>query len=491
MSTHYDVLIVGAGVTGTALLYELAKFTDLGRLCLVEAQDSIATLNSHAHNNSQTIHCGDIETHYSLNKASAVRRTAYMVLNYATKLPTRERDRIVHKMPKMVLGVGPTEGAALRQRYEAFKGLYPRMRLLERQDIADIEPNVALVDGTWRRDEIVATGTPDDYSAVDFKELAQSFSHECVRMDRTTSKQITQLFSTKVEAIRQDGKNYVVDTSRGPLQARAVVVCAGGHSLSMAQSMGLGLEYVCLPVAGSFYFAPEALNGKVYRPQNLNLPFAAVHGDRDIKERGKTRFGPTALMLPMLDRQRRERFERFSDAFRFDRRVARAVWDLLRVKETRDYILRNFLYEIPRLSRHLIIKEIRRIVPSIDAADITHAEGFGGVRPQLIDTGTGRLKMGEIKIANGAGLIFNMTPSPGGTSCLGSGEQDMRTLAGYLGARIDEQAFERELLRGYEDTRHDRIEPMTPPVRQTPTRPASRSDYKPAETGTVLVPRPL
>jgi malate dehydrogenase (quinone) len=61
--------------------------------------------------------------------------------------------------------------------------------------------------------------------------------------------------------------------------------------------------------------------------------------------------------------------------------------------------------------------------------------------------------MGEAKFTNEAGLIFNMTPSPGGTSCLGSGETDMRSIASYLGARIDERALAHELLMGYEDTR--------------------------------------
>jgi malate dehydrogenase (quinone) len=459
-STHYDVLIVGAGVTGTALLYQLARFTDLNRLCLVEKYDSVATVNSHAHSNSQTIHCGDIETNYTLEKARAIKRTAYMVINYATKRSPRDRDRIIHRMPKMVLGVGTTECASIRERYERFKGLYPRMQLLERHDIADIEPNVALIDGAWRREEIVATGTPDDYCAVDFQALAQSFSSDCVRLDRQTPKQITQLFGTKVDQIRRDGPHYVLETNRGLLQARAVVVCAGGHSLLMAQAMGIGLEYSCLPVAGSFYFAPEALNGKVYRVQNPRLPFAAVHGDHDIKERGKTRFGPTAFMLPMLERYNRETVREFFQVLRFDRQVARTLWGMLRERDIRQYILRNLLYEVPVLNRRLFVREIQKIVPSIRTADISYAEGFGGIRPQLIDKQSGTLRMGEAKITNGAGLIFNMTPSPGGTSCLGSGESDMRAIAAYLGARIDEQAFAQELLMGYEDTRDDKATPV-------------------------------
>jgi len=463
-STHYDCVVVGGGVSGTALLYELARYTDLKRLLLVEKYDRPAQVNSHAHNNSQTIHCGDIETNYTLDKARKVKRTASMVLNYATKLPPRERDRIVHKMPKMVLGVGARECAYIRERYATFKDAYPRMQLLERDAIADIEPNVALVNGAWRRDEIVATGTPDDYCAVDFQALSESFSAQCVRMDRDkerfADKQINQLFGTKVTDIRKEGSDYLVETSRGPMLARSVVVCAGGHSLLMAQRMGFGLEYSCLPVAGSFYFAPEALNGKVYTVQNPNLPFAAVHGDHDIKEPGKTRFGPTALMLPMLERYNRSTIRDFLKVQRFDHNVAATLWGLLKVRDIRHYILRNFLYEVPGLNRRLFVREIRKIVPDIEARDIEYAEGFGGVRPQLIDRDARELKMGEVKIIDGHGIVFNMTPSPGGTSCLGNAEQDMRLVAQHLGARVDWDAFERDLLTGHEDTRDEPVPPL-------------------------------
>ena len=456
-STRYDCLIVGAGVTGTALLYELARFTDLKSLCLIEKYNTVARVNSNAHNNSQTIHSGDIESSYGLDKARAARRAASMMVNYATKREPRERDRIVHRMPKMLLGVGADECATVRRRYQALKGLYPRMRLLSRRDIADIEPNVALIDGSWRPEEIVATGTADDYSAVDFHALAESFSFACVRLDRQTDKQIDQLFSTSVERIRRDELGYMLDTNRGPLLARSVVVCAGGYSLALAQEMGLGLQYSLLPVAGSFYFAPDALKGKVYTVQNPRLPFAAVHGDHDIKERGKTRFGPTALMVPTLERPHHDSVREIFRTLRFDRQVASTLWNLVREPDVRKHMLRNFLYEVPGLNRRLIIRDIRKIVPSLNASDITYAHdlagSFGGVRPHLIDRTQGTLVMDKTKLDDGAGLIFNMTPSPGGTSCLCSGEQDMRAVAHRLGARIDEQALAQELFMGYEDVR--------------------------------------
>ena len=91
---------------GTALLFELARYTDLGRILLVERYDALARVNSKATNNSQTIHCGDIETNYTLEKAVRVKRTAEMIVNYAELLDPASRERCVFRTPKMVLGVG-------------------------------------------------------------------------------------------------------------------------------------------------------------------------------------------------------------------------------------------------------------------------------------------------------------------------------------------------------------------------------------------------
>ena len=100
------MLIVGGGVCGTALLFELARYTDLDRLLLVERYDALALVNSKASNNSQTIHCGDIETNYTLEKALLVKRTAEMIVHYADLLDPETRKRCVFRTPKMVLGVG-------------------------------------------------------------------------------------------------------------------------------------------------------------------------------------------------------------------------------------------------------------------------------------------------------------------------------------------------------------------------------------------------
>jgi len=435
----HQVAIIGGGVCGTALLYLLAEYSDVDDIVLIEKYDGVAKVNSHGRNNSQTLHCGDIETNYTLDKASKVKSAAEMIVNYTELL--EDREQVIFKFPKMVVAVGEKECQRLRERYELFKDRFETMQLLEKEDIAKIEPNVVMVDGNLRPEECIALAVLDEYSAVDFNQLAESFVTLAIRADKV----LNLLFNSHVEEIIHKDGLFHINTADRSIKAKSVVVSAGGHSLLLAQQMGHGLEFSCLPVAGSFYFTPKVLNGKVYTVQNDNLPFAAVHGDPDVLVEGKTRFGPTALLLPLLERYNISTFFEFLRVLRLDTSVLKVFWDLFKVSDIRNYILKNFLFEVPGLRCWLFLKDARKIVPSLQLKDIEFAKGFGGVRPQLIDKKQSKLLMGEAKINPGNGIIFNMTPSPGASSCLANAELDMRLIVSYLGAKIDEQKLQQRL----------------------------------------------
>ena len=436
----HQVAIIGGGVCGTALLYMLAEYTDLNDIVLLEKYAGVAKVNSNGRNNSQTIHCGDIETNYTLEKATKVKAAAEMLVNFAADLPNV--DQVIFKYPKMVLGVGEQECRQLRQRYQTFREVFPKMKLLEKSDIATYEPSVVMVNGEMRAEPCVALAVLDDYSAVDYLRLSEAFVDKA---KAKTDKQIQLVFNSEVDDIVEKDGVFSLVTGDKIIQARSVVVSAGGHSLLLAQKMGYGLEFSCLPVAGSFYFTPQILRGKVYTVQNDALPFAAVHGDPDVLVEGKTRFGPTALLLPLLERYNNKTFFDFLRVLRLDSRVMRVFWDLFRIKDIRNYIFKNFLFEVPLLRRWLFLKDARKIVPGLQLKDIEFAKGFGGVRPQLIDKKNAKLLMGEAKINPGTGIVFNMTPSPGGTSCLENAETDMRLIASRLGATINESQLKQTL----------------------------------------------
>ncbi|MCP9777152.1 FAD-dependent oxidoreductase [Cyanobium sp. Tous-M-B4] len=459
-----DVLIVGGGVCGTALLFELARYTDLGRILLVERYDALARVNSKATNNSQTIHCGDIETNYTLEKAVRVKRTAEMIVNYAELLDPASRERCVFRTPKMVLGVGERECTFLRERFERFSPHFPAMELLEKPQIAEWEPQVGLVQGELRPEELVAIGIRRTYTAVDYEELSASFVAQAEAAVAQAKKgvagserQLKVQLGTSVVAITPEGDGYRVELAPTPgcssaageaprsVRARHVVVNAGAHSLLMAQRMGYGLEYSCLPVAGSFYFTPDLLRGKVYTVQNDKLPFAAIHGDPDVRAPGKTRFGPTALLLPLLERYKPASFWEFLKVLRLDWAVLAVFWQLFRIADIRNYIFKNLLFEVPWLRRRLFLADARKIVPDMRLEDLSFAEGYGGVRPQLIDKANRKLMLGEASIAARPGLVFNVTPSPGGTCCLGNAARDLEAIVERLGCSFDRQRLAREL----------------------------------------------
>jgi malate dehydrogenase (quinone) len=447
MSQVFDLLIVGGGVTGSALLYVASRYTDMGHIALLEKYAAPARVNSLHSNNSQTLHCGDIETNYSLDKALKVQRAARMVEHYATAQP--DIDHLIFRYPKMVLGVGERECSLLRKRFEALSPHYPNLRLLEPRDIARIEPAVAYAGGRRRPEEIVALGSENEYTAVNYEALARSFVRQA---QRGGTRRVSVEYNQRVRHIQRRGDRFLVETGTTSFQARSIVVCAGGHSLRLAHDLGFGHHYSVLPVAGSYYFTPQMLRGKVYTVQNDRLPFAAIHGDPDVTVPGKTRWGPTALVLPVLERYNWETLKDFLRVFRFDRKVSSVLFDLLKVPDIRNYMFKNLLFEVPLLRRGLFLRDARKIVPDLRYGDLRFAHHVGGIRPQLIDKEHRRLMMGEAKIDTGVGAIFNMTPSPGATCCLENAEVDMRAVAAFLGATINEERFERELLMG--DHRH-------------------------------------
>lgn len=448
MSQVFDLLIVGGGVTGSALLYLTTKYSDIRHVGMLEKYAAPARVNSLHSNNSQTLHCGDIETNYNLEKALKVQRAARMVERYATAQP--DIDHLIFKYPKMVLGVGARECQQLRERFDNLAPHYPQLRLLEAADIARIEPAVAFSNGRMRSDEIVALGSEEEYTAVNFEALARSFVRQA---QRCPGKEVEVNYNARVQHIKVQGELFLVETATTSYLARSIVVCAGGHSLKLAHDLGYGHHFSVLPVAGSYYFTPQVLKGKVYTVQNDKLPFAAIHGDPDVMVPGKTRWGPTALVLPVLERYNWETVKDFMRVFRFDRKVWDVLYDLLKVSDIRNYMLKNFLFEVPVLRRGLFLKDARKIVPDLRYGDLKFAHHVGGIRPQLIDKDHRKLMMGEAKIDTGIGAIFNMTPSPGATCCLENAEVDMRAVAGFLGAQVDEQRLAVDLL--VDDRRHE------------------------------------
>ena len=433
----YEVAIIGGGISGTALLYSLSNYTDINRIVLIEKKQEVALVNSHKTSNSQTLHFGDIETNYTLEKAQKVKRAASLVKNYI--LNDDPQQAIYSKYHKMVLAIGKEQAEELRERYKEFKTLFPKLKLLEKEEIELLEPNV--VKGRAPAEEILALSTEEGYT-IDFQKLAQSFLRKSV--DNKSS--IELMMATKVKSVNKAGELYHIQTDGEAIAAKVVVFTAGAYSLLFAKSLGYGKDYALLDVAGSFYLAPGVLNGKVYTVQLKAIPFAAIHGDAEVHDHSQTRFGPTARVTPLLERSN------YATVFDYFKTAGLSVnafmsfFKILSEEAIFKYIVKNFIYDIPLIGKRLFFKEVQTIVPSIRLSDLHLAKGYGGIRPQVVNLKTKRLELGEAKIV-GENILFNITPSPGASTCLQNAESDTEKVISFLGQgyTFDKQRFLKDL----------------------------------------------
>ena len=439
----YDVVIVGGGVCGTALLYSLSQYTNVESIALIEKNEAVAQVNSKHTGNSQTLHFGDIETNYTLKKAEKVNRAASMVKQYL--LANDDEKSIYTKYHKMVLAVGEEQGDKLRDRYETFKTLFPDLRLIKREEIEALEPNV--LKGRSLDEETLALFTPEGYT-VDYGMLSQSFVKNATK---NTDKSIDLMLGTKVlsiEAVLDESgrERFIITTDQRTMETNTVVVASGAHSLLFAKKLGYGKEYALLSVAGSFYFAPHLLNGKVYTVQLAKLPFAAIHGDPEVHDATHTRFGPTAKVMPMLERGKYGTIWEYFQTAGLSWDAFRSFFNILSDWTILIYIIMNFIYDIPIIGKRLFIRKVRTIVPSVQMKDLQFAKGYGGIRPQVVNLKTRKLEMGEAKIS-GRNILFNITPSPGASTCLQTAADSCRELMGFLGKkyRFDENKFSQDL----------------------------------------------
>ena len=437
----FEIIIVGGGVSGTSLLYTLTKYSGLKDICIIEKYDDFGLVNSASYMNSQTLHFGDIETNYTLEKAKTVKRSADLVKNYVEQEKIKNpSETLFSKYSKMVIAVGSKQVKELDERYKSFSQLFPKLKKINKTEIGQLEPRV--LEGRDPNQDLLALQTEDGYT-IDFGKLSKNFVENALKINP----EIEVKLDTKLNKIVDNSTSYTLHTSNGTYEANVVIIAAGGHSILYAKSLGYGKHFAILSMAGSFYTAPKVLNGKVYTMQQEKLPFAAIHGDPEVHNANVTRFGPTAKPIYLLERYNYITYIEYLRVFGF---TPSAILTLLKISSDwviLKYLLTNFLYDLPFIGKRMFLKEVQKIVPKVKLKELRFAKGVGGTRPQIVDNIKKKLEMGEAKI-KGRKIIFNITPSPGASTCLGNAFTDAKEIMEFFDGKykFDENAFEVDLL---------------------------------------------
>ena len=441
-----DVTIIGGGVSGSSVAAVLAWFTDVQKVTLLEKESVLGDVNSKATNNSQTLHEGNIESNYTLEKAKKVSYKANILKRYLQNCLPKNTD--VYAMHhKMLVAIWPEQIHLLTKRYKEFLEIFPNDVFLKWHEIAQYEPKVM----EWRNkaDMIAAHYSPDGYT-IDFGKLSKSF----VDYAEQTRKDVVDVFTNAhVKHIEHKNDIYSVYLDDGRVfQSKALMVAAWWYTPLLLKQFHkkqpevqfqygdwtteLAVDdFSILSVAGSFFNSKEkVLNGKVYTMQDPDLPFAAVHWDPEVHDSNITRFWPTALGIPKLERYRSNAVGDYMKVFEISRKATDALLFVLKKDNWKaaKYLFKNTLYEVPYFWKWLFTKEVQKIIPTIKNADIEKAEWYGGTRPQILNTTKTSKKwldFGEAKfqtLDNSA--IFTITPSPGATTCLWNAYTDVQTL---------------------------------------------------------------
>ena len=420
---HVDVAIVGAGVTGTALEYVLSKYSSVRSIALIEKYPAPAQVNSNPVNNAQTSHDGGTETNYSLAHALEVKTAATALRRYVTG---RQTPGLYARTHRMALAVGADEVAVLEKRYELFKDSYPDLSLVGPEGLRVLEPKV--MEGR-RSDEPVLGLVSSEGYAINYQVLANCFLEDA----EAANPDVEHFFDTSITDVSCEDGVYMLESEECLFIARTVVFAAGAFSLWFAHQLGYGTQYAILAVGGNFYSAGWLLNGKVYRVQQENLPFAEVHGDPNVLDHNDTRFGPTTKPLFLMERHRPQTFLAYASLGLFSWRGFSTMLRILSRKGLLGYILENYAYDIPILGKHLFLRKIRKIVPTLKARDLRWYQDAGGIRPQIVNLETGELEMGE-KTIIGNNVVFETTPSPGASVCLKNAVRVAAQVVDFLGS---------------------------------------------------------
>ena len=200
----YDVLVIGGGVIGCAIARELSRRS--GRICVVERNEDVCTGTSKA--NSAIVHAGfDAEPGTRKARFNVEGSRMMEALSHELDFPYR-------RCGALVLCLDPADREKLQALYQ--RGLangVEGLELVEGEALHRMEPALS-------KQAVAALYAPT--SAI-----LCPFGLTIALAENAAANGTEFRFDTQVQHIRREGDHFVVETSCGPMESRAVVNAAG------------------------------------------------------------------------------------------------------------------------------------------------------------------------------------------------------------------------------------------------------------------------
>jgi (S)-2-hydroxyglutarate dehydrogenase len=401
MRKQTSLVVIGGGIIGLATAMEwTARYPDLP-VVVLEKERQLATHQTG--HNSGVIHSG---IYYKPGSLKARLCVAGVEALHAF---CSEHAIPFESCGKLIVATSEEELPRLEELYRRGVGNGLRgLRILEPQEIREYEPHAAGIRGIY----VPVTGI------VDYARVAQHYARVI------TSRGGDIQLSSEVLAIRRSAQGSVVETTRGDIEAKFLINCAGLHSDRLSRMAGARLDLKIIPFRGEYYdLVPKRetlVRGLLYPVPDPRFPFLGVHFTRRIG--GSVEAGPNAVLALAREGYSKQSF-RASDVF--DYATFPGFWIMAAKygKVGAEEYFRSW-------SKRAFVRSLQKLVPEITEQDLV--PGGSGVRAQALSRDGKLIDDFRFDYTDGVLHVCNV-PSPAATASLAIAKYVTDTIIRHVG----------------------------------------------------------
>jgi L-2-hydroxyglutarate oxidase LhgO len=383
----FDVAIVGAGILGLAVAYELKRRQPGITIVLLEREDDVA--QHQTGHNSGVIHSGVYYTPGSL-KARLCVEGSRLMYEFCDQHGVH-----YERCGKLIVAISDDELPRLDELERRGRAnQVPGLKRLNAKEIREVEPGCL---------GISALHCPET-GIVDYYEVARAMANDLAANGADLR------FGRHVRSLHRDGSITDVITDEETVRARFVVACAGLWSDRLAVSAGAPHDPQIVPFRGAYLtLAPTStpiVHSLIYPVPDPELPFLGVHVTKLVG--GDVVLGPTAMLV--LAR----------DGYKVSKIRARDVWDIVRWPGTWKMARKFWKVGIDELlmaaQRQRFVRAAAQYVPAVRDVGLSPVQR-SGVRAQALARSGDLVDDFALSETPGALHVRN-APSPAATSSL-------------------------------------------------------------------------
>jgi (S)-2-hydroxyglutarate dehydrogenase len=394
-----DVVVIGGGIVGLAIAYQLTQQFPHRRVIVLEKEANVAAHQTG--HNSGVLHSGIYYRPGSLRAINCrAGKQAMEAFCSAEGIP-------FEICGKVIVALDDSELPALDRLYERGQANGVQCTMIDPSRLRELEPHTAGVKAI----HVAETGI------VDYRQVCERLAK------RVREREGQVLTNTRVTGMTQQPDSVVVQSTTGDVTAKHVVTCAGLQCDRVTAMSGQTLNAKIVPFRGEYYAlkpsAQQLCRNLIYPVPDPKFPFLGVHFTRMI--RGGVECGPNAVLafaregyrkidVNLADLAETLTYPGFLKmAFRHWRMGMGELW-------------RSF-------NKRAFVRALQRLLPAIRAEDLEAIPA--GVRAQLV-LRDGSLVDDIVIRENERVLNVGNTPSPAATASLNISKLIVERLADRL-----------------------------------------------------------